>query len=317
MTERRALRLGSRGSELALWQARHVAERLEAGSGGVPCELVSIRTAGDQIPDLPLHQVEGRAFFSREIEQALASGEIDLAVHSLKDLATAMPEGLTLGAVLPREDPRDVLLTPPGVDLDLDRLASGARVGTSSLRRRALLARWRPDLELLDLRGNVPTRLRALDEGRFDAIVLAAAGIKRLGLGERARAWLPVERFLPAVGQGAIAVQVRAEAAEVVRRVADLDDAATRAAVTAERALLARLEGGCQVPLGALAEVHGGRLELAAIVCSLDGKVAIEGTRVGDPADPGGVGEALAEELLRRGAGEILAAIRRLPSAAS
>lgn len=311
MPERRALRVGSRGSELALWQARHVAERLAVAPHGLPCELVTIRTQGDLITDLPLSQVGGRAFFSREIEQALAAGEVDLAVHSLKDLATAMPDGLALGAVLPREDPRDVLLTGRGIDLDLDSLPPGARVGTSSLRRRALLARWRSDLVPTDLRGNVPTRLRHLEEGRFDAIVLAAAGLLRLGLGEWIGTHLPLERFLPAVGQGAIAVQVRADDDEVRRRIGALDDVATRLAVTAERALLARLEGGCQVPVGALAEVRSDRLVLRAVVCSLDGQESVEGRTVGDRNEPGGVGEALAADLLRRGAGDILATIRR------
>lgn len=308
----RALRLGTRGSDLALWQSRHVAARLAALPGAPPTELVTIRTNGDLLTDVPLSQVVGKAFFTEEIEQALSAGEIDLAVHSLKDLATAVPKGLVLGAVLPRDDPRDVLLSARSDHGGVDSLPPAARVGTSSLRRQALMARWRSDLELVDLRGNVPTRVRKLDLGQFDAIVLAAAGLQRLGLERRIDAFLSVERFLPAVGQGAIAIELRADDAETLRWVAQLDDPATRAATTAERALLARLEGGCQVPVGALAEVDGDRLTLAAIVCSLDGNSVVEGRTVGDAAGPVALGEALAEDLLRRGAARILASIRSL-----
>ncbi len=316
-----SLRIGTRGSELALWQARHVAEQLAALPGAPPTELVVIRTQGDRVTDLPLSQVAGKDFFTREIEHALSSAEIDLAVHSLKDLATSEPPGLALGAVLAREDPRDVLIARQGAApraLDggtLDTLPAGARVGTCSLRRRALLARWRPDLELVDLRGNVPTRIRHLDEGALDkscmdAIVLAAAGVKRLGLAGRISAFLPTARALPAPGQGAIAVQVREADTETRSWVERLDDAATRAATAAERAFLARLEGGCQVPVGALAEIEGTRLTIAGIVCSLDGRKAVEGRLEGEADDAEALGLALAEELLARGAGEILAAIR-------
>jgi hydroxymethylbilane synthase len=192
----------------------------------------------------------------------------------------------------------------------LETLSAGARVGTSSLRRQALLRRWRPDFEPCDLRGNVPTRLRRLDEGRFDAIVLAAAGLHRLSLTDRIAMVLPPDRFPPAIGQGALAVQVRSADCEVRRLVERLDDSATRAATTAERALLARLEGGCQIPLGALGEVRDGQLTLRATVCSLDGGTAIEAAHQGDAADPVAVGEALAETLLRGGAGELLATLR-------
>ena len=302
------LRIGTRGSELALWQARHVAERLASLPGAPPTELIEIRTEGDRITDVPLTQVSGKDFFTREIEQALLGGEADLAVHSLKDLATVMPEGLALAAVLPREDARDVLIggTPGG----LEALPTGARVGTSSLRRRAMIARWRHDLELLDLRGNVPTRIRRVEEGRFDAIVLAAAGVKRLGLLDRVSAFLPMERVLPAPGQGAIAVQVRAGDLDTQRWVDRLDDAATRFAVVAERALLRRLEGGCQVPVGAFAALHDGRVTLQGVVCSLDGRHAVEGRMEGAASDAEALGVALAEDLLRRGADDILAGVR-------
>ncbi len=309
----RVLRIGTRGSDLALWQSRHVAERLAALPGAPPCEVVSLHTSGDLISDVPLWQVAGKQFFTLELEVALAASEVDLVVHSLKDLATVMPSGLALAAVLARDDSRDALVSTPGTHFDLDTLPRGARIGTSSLRRQALVARWRSDLELVDLRGNVPTRLRKLDDGRFDAIVLAAAGLARLGLEPRIDSYLPVKRFLPAVGQGAIAVQVRSDDAETRRWAELLDHPATRVATTSERALLGRLEGGCQVPVGALGELIGDRLTLNAIVCSLDGTNAIEGRssrRVFDAADAAALGEALAEELLRRGADEILAAIR-------
>lgn len=265
---------------------------------------------------MPLSTLADRAFFTREIDEALFDGRIDLAVHSLKDVATDLPAGLALGAVLAREDPRDVLVVNDDDGRGLDGLPPGARIGTSSLRRKAFLARWRPDLERLDLRGNVSTRLQKLTEGKYDAVVLAAAGLKRLGLEGRIGAFLPVERFPPAAGQGALAVEVRAEDLETLRWIRPLDDAAARACTSAERALLARLEGGCQVPVGALGEIHAGRLTLRATVCSLDGRASVDGRRAGDSADAFAIGEALAEELVARGGGEILAAIRR-PAAPS
>jgi hydroxymethylbilane synthase len=322
----RVLRIGTRGSELALWQARHVAEGLGRLPGAPAVELLVIRTAGDRVADLPLTRVAGKAFFTGEIEDALSKGDIDLAVHSLKDLAVAGPPGLVIGAVLARDDPRDVLIlrrdlasaAPAGSGLDA--LPAGARVGTCSLRRRALLARWRADLGLVDLRGNVPTRVQKLDGGQYEAIVLAAAGVRRLGLEERISAFLPPERVLPAPGQGAIAVQVREGDGETRAWIEKLDDPAARAATTAERAFLARLEGGCQVPVGALAEWRSSRLSLAGVVCSLDGRKAIEG-RVEAEMGAGEegrrkaerLGEGLADDLLRRGAGEVLAGIRELP----
>jgi hydroxymethylbilane synthase len=308
MSTPRPLRLGTRGSDLALWQSRHVAARIAALPGAPEVELVVIRTAGDNIADVPLSQVAGKAFFTREIEEALLSGEVDLAVHSLKDLATEMPSGLAIGAVLERQDPRDVLLAAAPVTLDT--LPAGARVGTSSLRRKALLARARPDLVAVELRGNVPTRIRRLLEGRYDAIVLAAAGVNRLGLTAEVREHLDPERFLPAVAQGAMAVQLRSADSETTRWVAPLDDAPTRAATAAERALLGRLEGGCQIPVGALAEVAGGKLRLRAAVCALDGRRVVAGQRGGPSEYAAAIGEALADELLAGGAGELLREIR-------
>jgi hydroxymethylbilane synthase len=271
-------------------------------------ELVLIKTEGDRIQDVPLSQVQGKAFFTKEIEEALLECTIDLAVHSLKDLATEMPPGLALGGVLTREDPRDALLTSG--PRSLEELPAGARVGTSSLRRRALLARWRPDLELAELRGNVPTRIQKLDDGGYDGIVLAAAGVKRLGLEARISAYLPFDRFLPAVSQGAIGVQIRADDNEVGEWIRTLEDRATRVATTAERALLRTLEGGCHVPVGAFAELRDETLELRAVVCSLDGTRSVEGTLTGPSGEAADVGLALAEDLLGRGGQEILNGIR-------
>ncbi len=302
------LRIGTRRSSLARWQAEHVADRIRALPGAPSVDIVFIKTEGDRITDVPLHAVEGKAFFTKEIEQALLREEVDLAVHSLKDLATQMPNGLEVGAVLEREDPRDVLLSRS--QLDFEQLPKGARVGTSSLRRRALLARWRSDLNLLDLRGNVPTRIDKLLRGEFDAIVLAAAGVKRLGLDAHVTEYLSTDRILPAVSQGAVAIQVRNGDDRSLPWIKPLDHPGTNSATTAERTLLHQLGGGCQVPVGALATVAGDLLRLSAVVCSLDGAHSIERLREGhvDVADE--IGLELAGHLLRAGAGEILAGIR-------
>lgn len=302
------LRIGTRGSALALWQARHVAERLGRLEEAPAVELIEIETEGDRIVDRALSTLPGKAFFTKEIERALLDGEVDMAVHSLKDLATEAPDGLEIGAVLERQDPRDALVSRTRGGLD--ELPAGARIGTSSLRRRALLGRWRPDLEVADLRGNVPTRIDKLDAGRYDAIVLATAGLARLGLDHRVSSVLSADRFLPAVAQGAIAVQVRSSDAETLAWVRRLEHAPTRSAVTAERALLGRLEGGCQIPVGALGTVEEDRIELRAIVCSLDGRESVEDRAEGHLQRAAELGRELAEKLLGRGAEEILARIR-------
>jgi hydroxymethylbilane synthase len=304
----RRLRIGTRRSDLARWQSNHVVAGISGLAGAPSLEMLYIKTEGDRITDVPLHMIPGKSFFTKEIEQALLDEQVDVAVHSLKDLATEMPRGLVIGAVMEREDPRDVLLSHGGISLE--DLTPGARIGTSSLRRRALLRRWRPDLELVDLRGNVPTRIHQLSEGRFDAIVLAAAGVKRLDFESRITAYLPLERVLPAVAQGAVALQVREDDEYVLRWVRQLDDADTRQATAAERALLGRLEGGCQVPVGALATVTNGVLTLRAVVSSLDGTRSIEGTREGPSDQAEQIGGGLAEELLGRGAEVILDEIR-------
>lgn len=304
----RPLRIGTRASALALWQANHVAARIRSQPGAPDVELVHIQTEGDKIQDVALSRLPGKAFFTKELEQAMLDERVDLAVHSLKDVETVVPDGLVMGAVLEREDPRDVLIARDG--LRLDALPEGAVIGTSSLRRRAFLLRWRSDLEIADLRGNVPTRIGKLDDGRYDAIVLAAAGVKRLEMSDRITDYLPAEILLPAVSQGAIGVQLRADDERVARWIRPLDHAATGAATSAERALLRELEGGCQVPLGAHATVDGGAVTLTAVVCSLDGARSVEGRRSGPVAEAESLGRGLAMELVEAGAEAIMAGIR-------
>ena len=306
----RALRIGTRASALALWQARHVAALIRALPGAPPVELVPITTTGDVRTDVPLWAVRGRAFFTKEIDRALLEDRIDVAVHSLKDLPTEMEAGLALAAVLPREDPRDALVSRSGARLG--QLPEGACVGTSSLRRRAFLTRARRDLTLLELRGNVPTRLERLERGDYDAIVLAAAGLKRLGLEHRITEHLSAEEFPPAVSQGAIGVCTRADDRHACDWVKPMDDPSTRLATTAERALLQRIEGGCQVPLGALATAAGARIRLHAAVCALDGSrlLGTSGEAEATEAGAAALGSRLAAELIDKGAAGLIAAER-------
>ncbi len=310
MSTTRALRIGTRASKLALWQAEHVEALLRAQPGAPPLEVVHIKTSGDLQSAVPLWQVGGRAFFTREIDQALIANRVDLAVHSLKDLATQLEPGLSLAATLRRADPRDALLSASGAPLA--QLPRGARIGTSSLRRRAFLKRARPDAVLSELRGNVPTRLERLRHGDYDAIVLAAAGLARLGLDGHITEHLAPSEFPPAVSQGVIGVCARAEDAWTLRWLASLDDVEARLAVTAERALLRRLEGGCQVPLGALASLADGRLRLQATVCALDGTRALSAGAEAPAAieAAAALGVRVADELLSRGAAALIAAER-------
>lgn len=307
----RTLRIGTRGSALALWQARHVESLIRALPDAPPVELVHIKTEGDVRTEVPLWAVRGRSFFTKEIDRALLAREVDLAVHSLKDVATVLEPGTELAAVLTREDPRDALLT--AAHLKLAELPAGARIGTSSLRRRAFLARARPDARLLELRGNVPTRIERLQRGEYDAIVLAAAGVKRLALEQHISERLSAEAFPPAVSQGAVGVCARSDDGEVLRWLTPLDDPATRLATSAERALLKRIEGGCQVPLGALAQVTGDTLTLHAAVCALDGseQLSARGALPAQPRNAVLLGERVAEELLAQGADRLIAHERR------
>jgi hydroxymethylbilane synthase len=314
VTRPATLRIGTRASALALWQARHVAAAIAAQRDAPPTELVHISTEGDVRTDVPLWAVGGKAFFTKEIDRALLAREIDVAVHSLKDLATQLEPGTALAAVLAREDPRDALVSRRG-EL-LHELPPGARVGSSSLRRRAFLAHARPDLKVLELRGNVPTRVERLKTGAYEAIILATAGLKRLGLEGHITCHLPVKEFPPAVSQGAIGVCVRADDEHAQRWVAALDDRAARLTTTAERALLASVEAGCQVPLGALATLAAEELHLYVCVCALDGSsmLTVEGADAALPAHAARLGTRLAHELLAKGARRLIAAVRDVGS---
>ncbi len=304
---RSPLLLGSRGSKLALWQANFIKSALER-LADLEVRLEIIRTVGDKMTDVPLTQPGGaKALFTKEIEDALRDRRIDLAVHSLKDLPVELPAGLTLAAIPAREDARDAFISRHGESFA--KLPSAARVGTSSLRRQVQLRRRRQDLRLEPLRGNLDTRLRKLDEGRYDAIVAALAGLKRMGWASRATEIFSVEEMIPAVGQGALAVEARADDAELLPLLARLTDPESEAAVGAERAFLARLGGGCQVPLAAHAEVKGERLRLVGVVVSTDGARAVRGVLEGSASDSETLGKTLAEKLLAEGAAEILAAI--------
>ncbi len=297
-----AIRIGTRGSALALWQARHVAALLGALPERPVVEIVTIRTTGDDITDVPLWQVEGKAFFTRELDDALLDGRIDLAVHSLKDLATSLPPGLVLAAVPGREDPRDALLIRGG-EGDLASLPDGARVGTSSVRRRAFLRHHRPGLEPVELRGNVPARVEQLDAGRYDAIILAVAGLKRLALAGRITACLDAEQFPPAAAQGALGLCTRENDTGNRVLAGAIDDPAAHLEVAAERAFLASLEAGCQVPAGVLARLQGDRLRLNGVLCEPDGSGWVSDARQCAAQDAVAAGVALAEALRQRRGG--------------
>jgi hydroxymethylbilane synthase len=295
------IRIGTRGSALALWQAEHVKARLEALGHVVRLEVIT--TTGDKLLDRRLELVGGKGAFLKEIEEALLVRTVDLAVHSLKDVPTSLPEGLRLCAFLERADPRDAWLSRDGSPLEA--IGAGARVGTTSLRRQAQLRALRPDLEIVDLRGNVDTRLRKLRAGEFDAILLAMAGLTRLGRAGEVTQALEPETLLPAPGQGAIALECRADDAAVAAAVEPLHHARTADAVRAERAFLARLGGGCNVPLGAFAQAEpGAGQRLRAFVAREDGGAILRGERRGE--DPQALGHGLAEDLLERGAEALL-----------
>jgi hydroxymethylbilane synthase len=294
--------IGSRGSQLALWQAQWIQTRLE--ELGEQSRIEIIKTTGDKITDVALSQVGSKGLFTKEIEDALLAGTIDLAVHSLKDMPTELPEGLTLAAIPEREDPRDAL-----IGRALEDLPTGSRVGTGSLRRSAQLRARRPDLQIEDIRGNVDTRLRKLDEGRYDAIVLALAGLRRLGLENRVTEIFNPGIMCPAVGQGALAVETRADNGDALQIAQRLEHPETRAAITAERAVLASLGGGCQAPMGSYAYVNDATLYVIALVISPDGSKKIRHAKHGSVADAAELGHALAELLLAEGGREILDAV--------
>lgn len=300
------LRLGTRGSKLAQWQANHVAGRLQ--QAGCSVEIVLISTIGDQRQQEPIADV-GQGVFTKEIQRALRDGQVDLAVHSLKDLPTEPTPGLSLAAVPQRAAVGDALLSRQGQTFE--QLPQGAVVGTGSNRRRAQLWYRRPDLVLHDLRGNVDTRIRKLQEGQFDAIILAEAGLTRLGLHEHITEVLPLQWYLPAVGQGALGIEIREDDATTRQAVAVLDDADTHAAVTAERALLAGLRAGCLAPVGAWARMVEGQLVLEAVVLSIDGRQRLTATKQGPPENAASLGQQAAEELIAAGATALIQDARR------
>jgi hydroxymethylbilane synthase len=294
------LRIGSRGSQLALWQANHIKALLQARGHNV--EIKIIKTTGDKITDVALAKVGTKGMFTKEIEEALAENSVDLAVHSLKDLPTELPPGFEVAAIPPREDARDAFCSLN--HHNIEDLPSGARVGTSSLRRQAQMKALRPDIDVHALRGNVDTRLRKLDAGEYNAIILAAAGLNRLGKTEYVRHLLGPDVMCPAAGQGALAIEIRKDDSAIRQHLAFLDDAAARAATTCERALLNKMGGGCQVPIGAFAEMVAGRLHLEAIVARPDGTRTLRESGEGD--DPLKLGEAVGATLLSRGGDAIL-----------
>ena len=337
-------RLGTRGSQLALWQANAVAARLQEASGRA-CRVVVIKTSGDRLQDAPLSDVGGKRLFVKEIEDALLRDEIDLAVHSSKDMPAILPDGLIVGAVLPREDPLDAIVLPQRIRLKPDPtyenttyentsvagsgesvgsgssqtvemsfndvvalLGKSPSIGTSSVRRIAQLTRLFPTARFTPIRGNLDTRLRKLDRGEYDAIVLAAAGLRRLGMASRISARVPPSACVPAPGQGIVAIEVRKSDARVSAAVRLIDDRESHAALDAERAVVEALGGGCQTPIGALAStIAFDELELVAVVVSLDGRRAISGTGHGKPADARAIGASVGAQLLADGAGDILA----------
>ncbi|MEM6162634.1 hydroxymethylbilane synthase [Erwinia sp. P6884] len=298
------LRIATRQSPLALWQAHYVQQRLMACHPGLRVELVPMVTKGDVILDTPLAKVGGKGLFVKELELAMLSDRADIAVHSMKDVPVDFPEGLGLVTICEREDPLDAFVSNQYDSVDA--LPEGAVVGTSSLRRQCQLSARRPDLRIQSLRGNVGTRLGKLDAGEYDAIILAVAGLKRLGLGERIRHAMPAEESLPAVGQGAVGIECRLDDAQTITLLSALNDDDTATRIKAERAMNTRLEGGCQVPIGSYAVLEGDMLWLRGLVGSPDGKEMIRGERRGPREDAEKMGISLAEELLDNGAREIL-----------
>ena len=307
------LRIGTRGSQLALWQARTVAARLEAA--GIDVELVIIKTAGDRLQSAPISDIGTKRLFVKEIEDALLDDTIDAAVHSAKDMSATLPDGLTIAATLPREDPRDALVLPATHEGDAAAaLAAPGRtpsVGTGSIRRIAQLASAYPAAVFTPIRGNVDSRLRKLDAGEYDALVLAAAGLRRLGFADRISSLIPARQCVPAPGQGIVAIEIRTDDEKCQRALQVVHDAAAAAALAAERRVVSVLGGGCQLPLGALATINGSGMELQAIVCSPDGRRIVRAHADGPAADAVALGDRVAEQLSREGAVEILDEVRK------
>lgn len=298
------IRIATRKSPLAMWQAEHVAKALRQAHPGLEVAILGMSTQGDKILDTPLAKIGGKGLFVKELEERMLSGDADIAVHSMKDVPVELPEGLHLSVILEREDPRDAFVS--NHHASLVALPEGARVGTSSLRRQCQLTDRRPDLQIIPLRGNVNTRLRKLDEGDYDAIILASAGLLRLGFAERIRDFIPIDDSLPAIGQGAIGIECRRDDTRVNALLQPLHHAPTAARIRAERAMNHRLEGGCQVPIGGHATLNDGELQLRGLVGTVDGSEIVRAEIKGPEADAERLGTALAEELLEHGAGRIL-----------
>lgn len=307
---KKTVKVGSRESALAMWQTEFVIKSLEEKTNDYIFEIVPIKTKGDKILDVALAKVGDKGLFTKELEQAMLDGEIDLAVHSMKDMPTVIVDGLTIAAVLERHDPHDVMVAIPQIT-SFETLPRGAKVGTSSLRRRAQLLHLRPDLDIHDIRGNLNTRMRKMADEHFDALILAAAGVERLGWSDKITEKLSYDVCLPAVSQGAIGVECRADDAEILALTALVHDEATAVCAKAERALLKSLEGGCQVPIGALAEIQGEKLLLRGIVGSLDGKILLKDQESGYLAAAEQIGMTLAQRFLDNGAQQILDSIRQ------
>ncbi len=306
----RKIIIGTRGSRLALIQANIVGDALKKALPQLEVELKTIKTTGDIITDIPLEKIGDKGVFIKELENALLKKEIDLAVHSMKDMPTALPSGLMIGAIMTRELPWDVLITA-GSGKTLAAMAPGARIGSSSLRRRAQLLHHYPHLDIQSVRGNLDTRYKKLESGGYDGIILAYAGVARMGWSDRISEVISGETCLPAVGQGAIGIEIREDKSELIAMINKLNCRETSAAVTAERSFLRKLEGGCQVPVGALAEISGGELVLQGMVASLDGKLIFRDKDKGLPEDAEAIGVRLAGKLLKDGCGSILEQIRQ------
>lgn len=305
------LRIATRQSKLALWQAEHVATQLRAAHSGLNVELVRITTQGDRILDRPLANIGGKGLFIKELEMALAEQRADIAVHSMKDVPSELPQGMQLIAMLPRADARDAFLSTRYVNFDA--LPSGASVGTASLRRESQLRHLRNDLKIVPLRGNVDTRLRKLDAGEFDAIILASAGLARLGLANRITQYLPIEHSLPAVGQGIIGIECRSDDSASIALVNVLNDPAATTVISAERAFAERLQGSCQSPIAGYAEIAGDRLKLHGLIASPDGRQVFRDAIVGAKSEATALGRALAERMLYAGADTLLHELRSTP----
>ena len=301
------IRIATRKSPLAMWQAEHVASELKRVHPEIEIEIVGMTTQGDKILDTPLAKIGGKGLFIKELEQGLLSDQADIAVHSMKDVPVEFPEGLHLAVIMQREDPRDAFVS--NTYKTIDELPQGACVGTSSLRRQSQLAEQRPDLVIKSLRGNVNTRLRKLDEGEYDAIILAAAGLIRLGFQERITAFIAPEQSLPAIGQGAVGIECRSDDERVNKLIAPLHHQDTASCVLAERAMNQRLNGGCQVPIAGYAMLENGELWLRGLVGEPDGSRIIRGEVDGKPEESEAMGEGLAERLLEWGADRILEAL--------